>query len=384
MANSLITVPTPPLTPDVAASILGYMGAQSGVITDYNKGSQIRTLSQAIGSVVEVQSVENQALALQAMVYGAYAAYGIFPLPATGAVGTLTFATSFGTTPPPASQPVTIPAGTIGQTTGGISFITTATATLTAGSSSINVPIVSKNTGLTGNVAAGTIVNLVSSLTYPLQISNANPTTGGQNAELPSQTLARFTAKVASIGLASPVSIANAVIGVSVPSTGETVLYSTVYEPWVVLLSNGAGFTVYIDNGSGSASAALISQVTSVLNGNRVKGETGYRPAGVPYSVLAVSPVELVVTVTGNLTSSSLIPAATQYAQNAIVQYMNSLQFGQTAYQSALNAIVSNAIGSSLTNLTVAINVVGSAAATSVTATPIERIILNSYTINLT
>lgn len=384
MATSQITVPTPPLTPDVAAAILGYMASQSGVVTDYNKGSQIRTLSQAIGSVIEVQGVENQALAFQAMVYGAFSAYGVTPIPANGAIGTLTFATSLNPNPPGASQPVSIPAGTIGQTTGGISFVTTTSVTLASGASSINVPIVASITGTTGNVAAGTIVNLISSLAYPLQITNAAPTTGGQNAELPSQTLARFTATVAAIGLASPVSIANAVIGVTVQSTLETVKYSTVYEPWIVALTNGTGFTVYIDNGSGAASSALITAVTNTLNGNRLAGQTGYRPAGVPYSVLAVSPVEIVVSVTGNVTSSSLIPAATQYAQNAIVQYMNSLQFGQTAYQSALNAIISNAIGNSLTNLTVAINIVGSTATTSITATPIERIILNSYTIVLT
>ena len=92
MANS-ITVPAPPLSPDVSAALLAFMSAQSGVLTDYNVGSQIRTLGEAIGSVVEIEEVENQALAYQAAIYGAYSAFGVTPLGATGAVGTVTFAT---------------------------------------------------------------------------------------------------------------------------------------------------------------------------------------------------------------------------------------------------------------------------------------------------
>ena len=56
MANS-ITVPAPPLSPDVSAALLAFMSAQSGVLTDYNVGSQIRTLGEAIGSVVEIEEV---------------------------------------------------------------------------------------------------------------------------------------------------------------------------------------------------------------------------------------------------------------------------------------------------------------------------------------
>ena len=348
-----ITVPAPPLSPDVSAALLAFMSAQSGVLTDYNVGSQIRTLGEAIGSVVEIEEVENQALAYQAAIYGAYSAFGVTPLGATGAVGTVTFATSFQPNPPVTSQAVSIPAGTIVQTVGGTQFTTTVNAVLNQGSTSVNIPVQASTLGSVGNVTAGAISQLVSSLTYPLQVSNLSPTTGGGNAETPAQTLSRFTAIVASLGLSTPVSIANAVIGVNNPGTSEYVKFATVYEPWTVNLASGAGFDVYVDNGSGGASSGLLSAVTSLLNGSQATGALGYRPAGVPFTVNAVEPVYATVNVSGSVTYSSFVTSATAAAQVALVQYFASLLFGQTAYESAVNAAISNAIGGYLTNLSI-------------------------------
>lgn len=382
MANS-ITVPAPPLSPDVSAALLAFMSAQSGVLTDYNVGSQIRTLGEAIGSVVEIEEVENQALAYQAAIYGAYSAFGVTPLGATGAVGTVTFATSFQPNPPVTSQAVSIPAGTIVQTVGGTQFTTTVNAVLNQGSTSVNIPVQASTLGSIGNVNAGAISQLVSSLTYPLQVSNLSPTTGGGNAETPAQTLSRFTAIIASLGLSTPVSIANAVIGVNNPGTSEYVKFSTVYEPWTVTLASGAGFDVYVDNGSGGASSGLLSAVTSLLNGNQATGALGYRPAGVPFTVNAVEPVYATVNVSGSVTYSSFVTSATAAAQVALVQYFAALLFGQTAYESAINAAISNAIGGYLTNLSVTLMYNGTAV-TSVSGTAIQRVILQNFTVNLT
>jgi hypothetical protein len=357
------------------------MQSQSGVATDYNPGSQIRTTGEALGSIVEIQAVSEQAMAFQAMVYGAYAAFGITPLGATGAVGTVTFATSFKPNPPVTSQAVSIPAGTIVQTVSGIQFTTTVNAVLNQGSTSVNIPVTAAITGVAGNVSAGTITQLVSSLTYPLQVSNFAPSTGGGNAETPAETLSRFTAKIASLGLSSPVSIANAVIGVTNPGTTETVKFSTVYEPWIVTLASGAGFDVYIDNGSGGASAGLISAVVSLLNGDLSAGELGYRPAGVPYNVYAVSPVYASVVVSGSLLYSSFVSAATTAAQLAVQQYFGALAFGQTAYQSSITAAISNAVGGYLTNLSVTL-LQGTTSVTSVSGTAIQRVILQNNTVN--
>src|SRR5690348_15731384 len=128
-----LTVPSPPTTAEVAADIGAWIAGQTGVITDFNIGSQIRTESEATGSVVEMQGVIAQAQAFQAMVYGAWAAFNVFPQQALQSVGTVTFTTGIGANPPPAPSPIVIGSGTVVQTVGGIQFQTIATVTIPTG-----------------------------------------------------------------------------------------------------------------------------------------------------------------------------------------------------------------------------------------------------------
>ncbi len=373
-----ITIAAPPNTSDIAAQVMAWMGAQSGVITDYNKGSQIRTLGESLGSVNEIQGVVSQALAYQAAIYAAFFAYGITPLVATSSVGTLTLQTAASGTLPLANQSVYIPAGTMAQTTGGVQFQTTESVTLLAGTSSISATISAVIPGAAGNVAANTITQLVSSVSYPLYVNNAAATTQGIDAETPDQTLSRFTAAVASVGLGTPISIANAVVGVTASGSTERVMLSTCYEPWVLGLS-GAGYQVYIDNGSGAASTNLITQVTNWLNGLTAPNQVGYRPAGVPYSVQAVVTSGATVSVSGTLIYPQFATQVTTAAATAEQNYFNSLQFGATAESSQLTAAVGNAVAGYVNSLTVALNLGGNPVS-SIAVAPYGRVILNSST----
>ncbi len=378
MPNS-ISLPAPITMSEGAAAVLSWLAAQSGVITDYNIGSQIRTFSEALGSVSESQGVIAQALAYQAAIFSAFYIYKITPYGAISAVGTVTFSTGTGSSPPPATQAVFIPTGTIVGTTGGIQFVTTEDATLAAGATSINVTISAVIPGSSGNVAANTIVQLVSTISYPLYVTNAAQTSQGADAETPDETLTRFTAAVAAVGGSSPVAIANAVIGITASGSTERVMLATCYEPWVVTSGAGAGFSVYIDNGSGAASVNLISQVTSFLNGNQSTGQIGARPAGVPYSVDAVVTSGVTIAVSGTLIYPQLATQATTAAVAAEQQYFSSLQFGQAAELSQLTAQVGGALAGYLSSLTVALYYSGNSE-TVVSVAPYGRVILTSYT----
>ena len=380
MANS-ITAASPSSLAEVAAQVLAYMTAQTGVQSDANVGSQIRTLSEAVGQVAEEEGVIAQALAFQAVVYGCMSVFGITPYAAQSAVGVVTFAVSSGT----ATQNVLIPVGTVVQTAGGTQFQTTSAVTLSSGSASVNATVSAIIAGSAGNVAAGAVTTIVSGLTYPLYVSNAAAITGGSNAESPSTTLSRFTAKVLSIGLASPVAIANACVGVQPSGSTETVYYATVYEPWVYqsVGSQVAGFTVYIDNGSGTASSALISAVTTVLNGNYLTGALGFRDAGVPYSVAAVTPIYYSVTVTGTL-SDSTQDAAAQLAVTAALQaYSLTLNFGTTVQLSQITAQVGDILANLATSFTVTLLNSSSASVTSIAIPVTQRAVLSSTSVTL-
>jgi hypothetical protein len=383
-ASSSITVAAPPLTADVAAAILASMAAQSGVLTDFNVGSQIRTEAEAIGSFAAMQGIAAQALAFQAAIFGAFALFGITPLAAQPAVGTVTIFTGSGASPPPAPQSATIQAGTLVSTIGGTQFATTVTTTLNVGATGVNIPVQCVTPGAIGNVAAGAIVQIISGLSFgPLLVTNAAPTTGGANAELPAQTLARFTARVASVPGATPVAIANSVMGVTASGSVESVKYSTVFEPWVAQQAAGTtivpGYQVVVDNGSGAASSLLLSAVSGVLNPTPTA--TG-RDAGVPFSVLAVTPTNGSVVISGTAIQASLDETLQALAVAAVQSYQTSLQFGQVATQGDINTAVANAVAGMTTSLTVELlNSSGTSVAT-LTPSLIGRVIFTAITAN--
>ena len=367
MSAPAIAVAAPPSTAAVASQILALMAAESGVLTDYNPGSQIRTESEAIGSVVEQQGIWAQAQAFQALVYGAFSLFGDTPDLAVAASGTVTFSSSA-----PVSQNVSIPAGTIAQTAGGIQVATTVAGILAAGNSSIDLASAAVVSGAAGNVSAGAITQLVSALTYPLQVNNANPFGGGADAQSAADALSEFASMVNAIGLSSPVAIANAAIGTAYGA--ETVKFSTLAEPWILAGSGAgsgvAGWNLYIDNGLGTASSGLVNAVIAKLNGGSVSGvanpsgATGYRDAGVPYNVYVVTGTLAVVSATGAVmpgASASLVSGA---MASAISGYFK-LPFGAPAIQAQLAASAANAALGQLSSLTVSLYQSGSGTALS-------------------
>lgn len=385
--SSTLTTAAPPTTAEVAADELAWIAAQSGVLTDLNTGSQIRTEAEALGSVVEMQSVIAQAQAFEAIVYAAWGAFNIIPRSAIPAIVDVTFVTGTEVNPPVAPAPITIPAGTVVQTVGGVQFTTVAAVTMPAGGTTVDAIASAVIPGAGGNVAAGSINQIATSLSYPLQVSNAAPGTGGEDTETPAQTMARFTAVVASIGLGTPVGIANACIGVSVSGTAEVVLKSTVYEPWITQIMQGVanptpGFDVYVDNGSGSASANLLAAVAARLDGSLALGEDGYRPAGVPYTVNAVIPIYCDLTVTGNSLYPTLDTALNTYATAAVDSYFAGLGFGETADKTQIIAAVANVVAGNVNTLGVTMLDVNDVDQSQITATGIQRVILRNLTVD--
>lgn len=392
--NNQPTITAPPTTNEVAAQALATMAALTGQATDFNTGSQIRTWAESVGAQVETQGIWVQALVFQGMVYGAMAMFGITPNIGQSATGTVEFLTSNLPSPPPATQNVTIPTGTIVQTSGGTQFATTSAALLPAGSSSVLVPIQAVSIGAATNVPAQSINTIVTGLTYPLFVTNTAAMTGGADAETLSSALSRLAAKVSSLPASSPVAIANAAIGVSDPTTGETVMYSTLYEPWIAAGSGAgsgtAGWTLYIDNGEGGASSGLIQAVNQVVgytvsgSSNAASGIVQYRDAGVPYLIDAVEPVWANVSVSGDATSITTISIVSG-AISAAVQGYFTLPFGTSAEQGQIAAAIGNATFGLIDSLTVSLYVSGSATPlNAVSGLPYQRVLLNQLSMYLT
>jgi hypothetical protein len=386
--SSTITVAAPPTTEDAAADFLAWMGAQNGVVTDINPGSQVRTMAEAAGSVMDMEGVIVQALAFQALVYSAFAAFGVAPLSGLPATVTLTFSTGAGNLPPLAPVDIAVPAGTTAQTVGGTQFATLVDAVIPTGKTFITASAAAAVAGAAGNVPAGSITQIVTSLAFPLTVNNPRqPASGGADAETPAQTLARFTAVVAAIGLGTPVAIPSGCIGVTAPNSTESVEFATCFEPWIAQLAGGAlfnqltaGFQIFIDNGSGVASPALIAAVAAYMNGNAATGAEGNRPAGVPYTVNAVVPITANVTVTGTAIQPGGIPALEAGVLTAIRQYF-TLPFGTPAELQQIIATVANVVAGNVSDLLIGMTDSSGNPQQIVPAQPIQRVILGTATV---
>ena len=387
IANSP-TVAAPPSTEGAAQEALSTMAALSGQLTDYNIGSQIRTVTESMGLVIEQQGISAQATGLQVISYSAMSAFGIYPNAAVPSAVILQFSTA-ASAPPPASQQVFLAAGTLVQTAGGIQFSTTQAVTLLLGQTSITVPAAATVGGTAGNVGASQITQIISGLILPLVVTNPAAATGGANAETPAQALARLTAKIASLVGGTPVATANGLIGVQTPGTSETVVYSSCFEPWVAAGSGAgsgqAGFTMFVDNGMGTASSGLLAACAAALNGNAASGIPGLRPTGVPFGVSGVVPVAVNVSIAAGVNSLSTDAVVSGALSVAIPAYFSTLNFGNTIYNGAIAVAAGNAAIGVLNSLTVTLALSGtpSTFVASVTAQPFQRIVLNSLTMTL-
>jgi uncharacterized phage protein gp47/JayE len=125
---------------------------------------------------------------------------GIFRLEATKAVGTVTFSRETA-----ATKDYLIQQGTRVQTAGidPITFETTEAATLTSGTTAVDVPVRALEAGASGNVAPNTITQMVTRPAGVESVTNANATTGGRDRETDEEYRARIKSTIGDIETAS-------------------------------------------------------------------------------------------------------------------------------------------------------------------------------------
>jgi hypothetical protein len=386
------TVAATPSAVQSATALLAQMAALSGLATDYNIGSQIRTFAEANGAVLEQQGIVAQALALQALAYGALSLFQIQQPSASYASGSVVFATSFPlSSAPVVPQAVAIPSGTLVGSPGGIQFQTTANAVLASGNSNVLIGVLATVAGASGNVQASGISGPpLTSVGWPLVVTNPLAMAGGANAGSLSTAFAQFTAETAALGLCSPVAVANAAIGVS-GLPGEFVAYAAAWEPWVTAGSGAgsgvAGYVLFVDNGTGAASATLLANVRAWLAGSISQNMSGYGPIGVPYQVSGVTPIYASVAISGTVIPGTLAPTTVQNTiTSGVTSYFNQLGFNPiTAQQGQIAGVAADAGLAAFETLGVNLGYYGSTSGVSVVSGGIgTRVILASLSVNIT
>lgn len=251
--------------------------------------------------------------------------FGVLRLPATSSTGTVTFSRY---TP---TNPVLVSVGSVVKTAeGSLSFSVTADPTLSiwqassssylipAGVMSSNLPVICNVSGSIGNVLAGTISVLASSIPGIDQVTNTSPLSNGIDLETDQALRNRFQNYLASRSRATLGAIQNAVAGIQ---QGLSVL--------VLENTKGGGiaelgtFLVLVDDGSGYPSAELLTNVYTAVD--------LVRPIGTTFSVMAPTVLLVNASLAISFNSSNILSSEIDNIKSTIAQYLNSLPIGSNA-----------------------------------------------------
>lgn len=339
--------------PDLVEDMGAALQSAATSLVDVSVGSVIRAIFEANASVVlwlqwlilQVLQTTRAATSSGTDLDSWMMDFGQTRLSAAPSTGIVTFSRYA------ANVSAIIPAGTIVKTTdGSLSFAVTAEASLSIwspassgyllpnGVASVDLPVICTTAGTTGNVLAGTINVIASSLPGVDQVNNNSPLANGIDAESDQAFRGRFQSYLASQSRATLAAVRYAVGNVR---QGLDVA--------VAENTNSAGnrqigsFLVIVDDGSGYPSSDLLSGVASAVELVRPVGTTF---AVVPPQVLTVN-AELTVELTTVEAATLCIPSI----QNYVANYLDSLPIGKTA---SITRIAQNAYlaGAQVINVT--------------------------------
>ena len=246
--------------------------------------------------------------------------FGLTRLPAVAAIGVVTFSRFT------AGLAAFVPVGAVVRTTDGTqSFAVVADTTnaayasggytVAAGALSIDLPVQSVAGGGGGNIQAGAVSVLATAIAGIDTVSNAAPTAGGYDQESDAALRVRFQLFVDSRSRGTAAAVAFAVASVQ-----QGLTYSLAENAASDGTVRQGFFTVTLDDGTGSPSAALLATVFTAID--------AIRPVGTSFAV--VPPATVPATVSVAITAQPGYRQATLIAQvsAALTSYIDGLGIG--------------------------------------------------------
>jgi uncharacterized phage protein gp47/JayE len=250
---------------EIVAKMVTWVTGHTTKVTDFNAGSTLRTILEAVAWVIKDIYSDLFITFRTALKNFIYDSFGFAGQEALTAGGNVRFSADVA----PVSD-INIPIGTTGETGDGIQFVTTAAGVLLAGNLvTADIPVSAVIPGSSGNVGAGTITNIVQTISGLTTCTNPLVTTGGVDSENDSDKQTRFTKYVRNLARSTAYGI---------EAGAETV--SGVKQAQLVESGTKGLLYLYIDDGSGSASAGLLTSVQNIIEGNMTATNPGYRGAG--------------------------------------------------------------------------------------------------------
>ncbi len=293
-----------------------YVVTHQDQATDLNAGSVISSILEAIARqiasayIAVVANVDIYQKTFSAEQFGLSRNAGI------AASGTVVFSRST-----PALSDISIPVGTVLTTASGLVFTTLELGSiLTDALTSGSIRVQCSTTGATGNVDAGAINQISSSLANVESVTNAAALSGGTSEETVEAFEARFSEYVVGLGRCSTSGVEAAALGVDGIRSVSLVEH---FPP-----TAGYNFSLYAENGAGSLPSAMQSAIETIIFGDGLDNY-GYKAAGINARILA--PTIIHIDVDATLVASTTYPRSYIEADinDKIVAYIDSLGIGE-------------------------------------------------------
>lgn len=327
---------------EIVNSMIEWARGATTKLTDFRVGSKIRTLYEAVALVIEERTDRLFRSMREIIESNTYAIFGFDKIPAMYATGVATFSRTS-----PAEQAFFIPAGTAimsqaSQYNAPVKFYTTQDAVMSVGNVSVDIPVACAVAGAIGNIEANTLTTFIQAPLGINSVTNAKAFTTGQDEETSEAQKARFQAFMQAQSRGVLPAIEYGAKLAKLTDAQGAVTEQIKQAKAVEDLQNSLGTVkLYIWNGVGTASQALIDAVNKNLTGYYDSNNNpvyGYKPAGILVSVYQATinyvNIKLIITPESWTTVDLLKPSI----EAEISRYFVGLQMGQPVIQTALEA----------------------------------------------
>lgn len=323
----------------ITASMLNWMRSTTQKVTDFNVGSVVRTMLEAIAAEID-ELYQQMFIGLrEAIPVSVYNSFDFSAQGATSASGLVRVTITATTTD------TLISSGTSFAVTGkSVGYSSTSDVTIPAGSTYVDVPVTAAASGVVGNLVANTSFTVTPTPGGFISAINLAAFSNGQEAETDDERKVRFNAFIASLNrgtvAALEYGLKTTVLTDALGNVTERVMSASIVEPWLTdSLQPISLVNCYIHNGVGSTSSALVTQANNVIygyydaNGNAVPG---WKAAGVQVNVYAATENTLNVTGVVSITPGYDQTTILNQAQQVIYTYLIGLDIGASALKAEI------------------------------------------------
>ena len=266
------------------------IAAGSG-ITDFNSGSNIMTVFEAVARPMEQAYIDTRNGYTNNLRAIPYSVFDFKQKPGQKATVDVKFTRNAAL-----SSVSTIPSGTR-VSNGSLVFVTTANAIIGVGETvSDSVGAIAENVGLEYNVKENTITTIESNLSAEIvSVNNPRQAVGGTDAETQTQMLRRFKYYINGLQGSNRYGIMAGVLGI------EGVRSVSIEEYFGTLYQGIYNFTVYVDDGTGSLTPQLKNQIEDLINGDDTEENPGLRAAGTNAFVTSATAYPITIALTATI-----------------------------------------------------------------------------------